>query len=490
MKKGKVYIIGAGPGDEELLTLKAVKKLKECSLVMYDRLAGAGVLNYLNEDCGIYYCGKEPGCHYRTQEEINEMLVKFAEEGYIVGRIKGGDPYIFGRGGEEVLALSRKKIDFEVIPGITSFISVLNYAGIPVTHRNVAQSFHVFTGKAAENLHIDWKAAAAVGGTLVFMMAFSSLGEIANRLIENGMNEDTSCAVVMEGTTARQRKVISNLKEVYHDAVEGELHSPCIFVVGEVVKFSSTFSWYEEKPLFGRNICITRSKSQSGEMKGKLMDLGAQVTEIHSIRIKSTNDNMVEYIDRLPLYDYIVFTSVNGVNSFFELLLRKNYDVRNIKAVFAAIGPATEREIRRRGIIPEIVAEKFVAESLYDKLKNFISPGNRIFLPRSKNSRPYLSQVLKEYGCVVDECPVYETLCGDIYDPHCFDDVDTVVFTSPTTVRNMMELVGIEAIREKYIVAIGPITGKELKKNNLKYTMSETYTEDGIIKKLREKRRM
>lgn len=483
---GKVYLIGAGPGDEELITLKAVRKLKECTAVMYDRLSGTGVLKYLKDDCKIYYCGKEPGCHYKTQDQINEMLVKLAKEGHIVGRIKGGDPYIFGRGGEEALRLIKDDIEFEVIPGITSPISVLNYGGIPVTHRKIAQSFHVFTGKSAEKLNIDWNAAAHVGGTLIFLMGFESLGVIAENLIKNGMSKDTPCGVVMRGTTAKQRKVIATLSDIKERAVEAGLYSPCIIVVGDVVKFNDELNWYEKKPLFGRNICITRSKEQSAEMREKLIDLGAQVTEINSIRIEFTSENMREYLNKLPEYNYIIFTSVNGVTSFFNMLVDNNYDVRNIKGVFAAIGPATEKSLKERGIIPKIVAEKFVAESLFDKMKNFVKPGDKIFLPRSKQARPYLAEVLKEAGCLVDECYTYETVTGKLIDKSCFEDTDTVVFTSPSTVRNMIELVGLNSIKDKNVIAIGPITGKELDKNEIKYSVSDEYTTDGVINKLIE----
>lgn len=484
---GKVYLIGAGPGDEELITLKAIRKLKECTAVMYDRLSGTGVLKYLDEKCKIYYCGKEPGCHYKTQDEINEMLVQLAKEGHIVGRIKGGDPYIFGRGGEEALRLIEEDIEFEVVPGITSPISVLNYGGIPVTHRKIAQSFHVFTGKSAAKLNINWDAAAHVGGTLIFLMGFENLGVISENLVKCGMDENTPCAVVMRGTTARQRKVVSTLKDIQERAVEAGLHSPCIIVVGEVVKFNDELNWYEKKPLFGRNICITRSKEQSAEIRERLIDLGAQVTEINSIKIKFTSENMNEHLDKLPNYDYIVFTSVNGVNSFFDQLVDKDYDIRRINGTFAAIGPATEKAIKARGIIPKIVAEKFVAESLFDKMKNFVKSGDKVFLPRSKQARPYLADVLKEAGCIVDECYTYETVIGDLIDKSCFEDVDTVVFTSPTTVRNMIELVGLDSIKERNIISIGPITGKELEKNGIDYSVCSEYTTDGVINELIKK---
>ncbi|MTK11454.1 MAG: uroporphyrinogen-III C-methyltransferase [Clostridiaceae bacterium] len=483
---GKVYLIGAGPGDEELITLKAIRKLKECTAVMYDRLSGTGVLKYLNEKCKIYYCGKEPGCHYKTQDEINEMLVQLAKEGHIVGRIKGGDPYIFGRGGEEALRLIEENIEFEVVPGITSPISVLNYGGIPVTHRKIAQSFHVFTGKSAAKLNINWDAAAHVGGTLIFLMGFENLGFISGKLIESGMSEDTPCAVVMKGTTAKQKKVVGTLSDIKEKAAEAGLHSPCIIVVGEVVNFNDKLNWFEQKPLFGRNICVTRTKEQSKEIRETLIDLGAQVTEINSIAIKNTSENLDNFINKLNDYNYIVCTSVNGVNSLFDYLSDKNYDVRNIKATFTAIGPATEEAIKARGIIPEIVAEKFVAESLFDSMKKVVKPGDKIFIPRAKNARPYLVQVLKEAGCIVDECHAYETVTGSLHNKDSFDEVDTVIFTSPSTVENMIKIVGLESIKQKKVISIGPITGKALEKNDVNYEMCSEYTTKSIIDKLLE----
>lgn len=264
-----VYIIGTGPGDEDLLTIGAIRALRRCTAVLYDRLCASNVLNYLPKGCKIYYCGKTPGAHSMSQEEINELLVELAEEGHIVGRIKGGDPFIFGRGGEEILALEEANIPFEVIPGITSFISVLSYAGIPVTHRKIAQDFHVVTGKSQDESNVNYSALARENGTLIFMMGLNKLSEIVSSLIEQGKPRDTLVAVVMRGTTSKQKKVIGNLENIEDKVKEAGLISPCIIVVGEVVKFQDKFNWYERKPLFGHNICITRSKKQSQNLKNK-----------------------------------------------------------------------------------------------------------------------------------------------------------------------------------------------------------------------------
>jgi uroporphyrinogen III methyltransferase/synthase len=488
-KMGKVYLIGAGPGDEELITLKAVRALQKCTAILYDRLANESILRYLDKSCKTYYCGKEPGCHYKTQDEINDMLVSLAKEGHIVGRIKGGDPYVFGRGGEEALRLIEEGIEFETIPGITSAISVLNYAGIPATHRKIAQSFHVYTGKSAEKLNINWEAAVSTGGTLIFLMGLENLKNIADNLIENGMDREMPCAVIMRGTTSKQKKVVGTLSTIVDKVMEADLKSPCIIVVGEVVEFNDKINWFESKPLFGLNVCVTRSKDQSTEIREKLLDLGAQVTEINTLKIINTNYNLKSYIDKLSHYDYIVLTSVNGVNAFFDYLKDVEYDIRNIKAQFAAIGPVTYNAIKNRGIIPKMVADEFVAESLFEKMKSYIKVGDKILLPRSKNSRPYLYEVLTASGCIVDEVPIYEVVEGDIISKDIIDEVDVVLFTSPSTVRNLLSMVGLEKIKDKTCISIGPITKKELDKNNILSIVCDEYTTDGIIKKLQEVRR-
>ena len=334
---GKVYIIGTGPGDEELLTVKSVKVLEKCTAVLYDRLVSNNILNYLNENCEIYYCGKEPGSHYRSQDEINDMIVKLAKEGHTVGRIKGGDPYVFGRGGEEVLALQKENIEFEVIPGVTSPIAVLNYAGIPITQRGISQGFHIITGMTSAGENINWKALSKETGTLVFMMGLENIERIMSNLIENGKSKDTPAAVVMRGTSSKQKKIVGTVADICIKSREAQLKSPCIIVVGEVVELNDKLSWYEKKPLFGANICVTRSREQASNLRNKLMDLGAEVTEINSIKIKPTMENLNAIKSKIDKYDHIILTSVNGVNMFFDYLIKEKYDIRNIIASFSVI---------------------------------------------------------------------------------------------------------------------------------------------------------
>ncbi|NEU05167.1 uroporphyrinogen-III C-methyltransferase [Clostridium senegalense] len=482
----KVYLIGAGPGHEELITLRAVNVLKNCSAIMYDRLCGESFLKYVNSDAKIYYCGKEPGCHYKTQEEINDMIVSLAKKGHTVGRVKGGDPYIFGRGGEEALRLLEEDIEFEVVPGVTSPISVLNYGGIPVTHRGIARGFHIFTAKSKDNMDLDFPVISKLKGTLIFMMGFEKLGLITNNLIENGMDKNTPCAVVMRGTTSKQKKAVGTLENIKEKALENGLANPSIIVVGDVVKFHDKLNWFEKKPLFGKNICITRTKNQSREIREKLVDLGGEVTEINSIKIKPTSEKLTPYIEKLSHYDYVVITSANAANIFFNYLIEKEIDIRNIKAKFITIGPASDKAIRKFGVVPILCAKEYVAENLFEHMKEFIKENDKILLPRSKKARTFLVEALESKGCIVDECHIYEPELGDAVGLNRFKECDVVVFTSPSTVINMIELVSIEEIRNKTVLSIGPITSVELNKNNIEHIVCDKSSNDGMIDKLIE----
>ena len=480
----KVYIIGTGPGDEELLTLKAVRVLKECTAVLYDRLVSNNVLNYLNENCEIYYCGKEPGAHSKTQDEINELIVDLAKKGHIVGRIKGGDPYVFGRGGEEVLALANENISFEVIPGVTSPIAVLNYAGIPITHRGIAQSFHIITGKSAQDLNVNFKALAMEEGTLVFMMGLSNLDNIVRELVANGKDLSTPCGVIMRGTSAKQKKVIGTLDDISQKVKDAKLQSPCIIVVGEVVNLNESLSWYENKPLFGKNICVTRSKKQCANLKSKLVELGAEVTSFNSIEIKSCVNNLEKYINKLEDYDHMVFTSVNSVEIFFDYLIEKDYDIRRIKAKISAVGNATEKALNKRGIVCFAKAKEFIGEGLVSILKPHLKENEKLLLPCSAKSREYIYDELTKNGIDVDKVYIYDTVCGSVANKRAFDEVDIVFFTSPSTVKNMVDMLGVEEIKKKKVIAIGPKTNEPLEELGIKASVCKEHSENGFLKEI------
>lgn len=479
-----VYIIGTGPGDEELLTLKAIKALKRCTVVLYDRLISNNILNYLNENCQVYYCGKEPGNHYKTQDEINKMIIKLAKDGHVVGRIKGGDPYVFGRGGEEALALVKQGIEFQVIPGVTSPISVLNYAGIPITHRNIAQSFHIITGMTGGASNVNYKALSQENGTLIFMMGLSNLTSIVKNLINNGKDLNTKVAVIMHGTTAKQKKVEGTLKDIVKKVELAALTSPCIIVIGEVVKFSKELSWYEKLPLFGVNICITRSRKQSVSLKEKLTDLGAEVTEFNSIKIQDTSYDLEGFLDRFKEYKHIIFTSTNGVNIFFDYLLKKQYDIRNIIADFYVIGNGTAKALMNRGIIPKVVAKEFCSDNLLYDIKKCVKPGERLLYLSSAKTQNNISQELSNSGLIVDNIHIYDTVCGKVLNINSFEKVDVVFFTSSSTVKNMINLVGIDKLKEKKVIAIGPVTLKELENNNIKAIMCKKHSEEGFLEEI------
>ena len=482
----KVYIIGTGPGDEELLTLKAVDTLKKCTAVLYDRLVSNNILNYLNEDCKIFYCGKEPGAHYKTQEEINESLVKLAKEGHIVGRIKGGDPYVFGRGGEEVLELINENIEFEVIPGVTSPISVLNYAGIPITQRGMSQSFHIITGMTAGVLNINWEAIAKEKGTLVFMMGLNNLGAIIENLLKYGKDENTKVAVIMRGTSSKQKKVVGTIKDIEKKVEEAKLQSPCIIVMGEVVSLNDKLNWYEKKPLFGLNICVTRSREQSSNLKKRLRELGSEVTEINSIKIKPTKENLNEVKDKLSDYDHIILTSVNGVNIFFDYIIENKIDLRTIKAKFSVVGKATRKALEKRGIQAFVMGREFVGEGLFKALEPHLRSEEKVLIPCSSGSREYLKDEIEKLGLVVDRVHTYNIVCGEVKNKKAFEEVDFILYTSPSTVNNMITLFGVDKIKEKHNIAIGPQTYKTLKENSIEAHMCKKHSEDGFLDEILE----
>lgn len=482
----KAYIIGTGPGDEELLTLKAVRALGECTAVLYDKLVSGNVLNYLNDECEVYYCGKVPGHHYKSQDEINEMIVDLAKKGHIVGRVKGGDPYVFGRGGEEVLALEENNIEFEVIPGVTSPIAVLNYAGIPITQRGIAQSFHVVTGMTAQDEKINWNALANEKGTLVFMMGLGNLPKIISNLTANGKDVKTPAAIVMRGTSSKQKKVVGTIENIEQIAIENNISSPCIIVFGDVVNLQSKLAWYDKKPLFGKNICITRSKEQAGNLKLRLKEMGAEVTEINSIRIESTKENLISYKDKIKDYDHILFTSVNTVNVFFDFLIESRFDLRDLKAKLYAVGCGTEKAMAKRGVLSFITSKEFTSKALFEEIKKEIKENEKVLLPCSNLTDDFLEENINELKSKIDRVNVYNNTIGKARNKKAFSDVDIVLYTSPSTVNNMVKMLGVDKLKSKKSIAIGPKTGKALESYDIGYIMCDEHSEEGFLKKIVE----
>lgn len=475
-----VYLVGVGPGDEELLTLKAINTIKRADVILYDRLINPNILRYANSQAELVYCGKESGKHYKTQQEINDLIVKYSKEGKVVARLKGGDPYVFGRGGEEALRLVEEGIDFEVVSGITSAIAALNYAGIPITHRGVAQSFHVVTGKSANDLNVNYKALSKEEGTLVFLMGIEEIENIVKKLIENGKDEATPCAVIHMGTTKNQMVCIDILKNIAIKIKEEDIKSPSIIVVGDVVNLRDKLNWYEKKPLFGKRICITRPKNRAYEIKNKILELGGEVFELPTIKINQIKDFGKDTFNRLSEYSYVIFTSVNGVEIFFNELIENGIDIRNLKGQVISIGPKTNNELKKRGIMA-ICADEYTQEGIYEKIKNIIKTGDKILIPRAKGARKFLVDELEMLGAIVDEVYVYESIYEEKYE---LVDCDIYVFTSTSTVNGFIELYGVNHLNGKKVIAIGPITAQTLKENGIDSIVAEEYTVDGILDKI------
>ena len=367
--KGKVYLVGAGPGDIGLLTIKGLRCLKKAEVVVYDFHLNAQVLNYINHNAEFIYAGKRGGHHTLTQDEINAILVEKAKEGKNICRLKGGDPFIFGRGGEEAEALSREGIEFEVVPGVSSSVAAPAYAGIPLTHRLVSSSFAVIPGYedvTKKESTIDWSKISTGVGTLVFLMGVKNIDVITEKLIENGRSPDTPVAVIRWGTRSDQKTVIGTLKNIVEQVKEKHIKPPAVMVVGDVVKLRDSLKWYEKKPMFGYRILVTREHMEGFEL---LEELGAEIIEFPTIEIvpPETYDELDLSIDKINTYNWIIFTSRNGVKYFFKRYFEKNKDIRDLKGIhICAIGIRTAQEIQKYGMKVDLVPEEFRAEGLIE----------------------------------------------------------------------------------------------------------------------------
>jgi uroporphyrinogen III methyltransferase/synthase len=496
MRTGKVYLVGAGPGELDLITVKGMECLKLADVVLCDYLANEDLLEFAKKDAEIIHVGKREGKHTLAQDEINRLLVKKAKTGNLVVRLKGGDPFIFGRGGEEAEELVKAGIPFEIVPGVTSAIAVPAYAGIPLTHRDYSSSVAFVTGHEDPRKRestIDWKRLSTGVGTVVVLMGTRKLSYIVENLIKHGRKAATPAALIRLGTTPGQRTLVAPLKHIPHLAEEEGFSPPAVFVVGDVVKLRKSLNWFETKPLFGKVVVVTRARGQASEFAYSLENLGAHCIQCPTIKITSP-DNWKEVdasIAHLKEYDWIIFTSVNGVQYFLERLTAKGRDLRDLKGnKICAIGPATSESLEELGLKLDFVPKEYVAEAVVKGLKRRGISGKKILIPRAKVAREVLPEQLRTLRASVDVVTVYKTVKPRGVGKELkklFEDkaIDLITFTSSSTVKNFVGL--FEKARLKrwldgvIIACIGPITRDTAEKLGIKvHIMPKEYTIPGL----------
>jgi uroporphyrinogen III methyltransferase/synthase len=499
--KGKVYLVGAGPGDIGLLTVKGLKCLQKAEVVVYDFHLNAQVLNYISHDAEFIYVGKRGGHHTMTQDEINDVLVEKAEEGKVICRLKGGDPFVFGRGGEEAEVLAKRGIQFEVVPGVSSAIAAPAYAGIPLTHRLYSSSFAVIPGyedTTKEESAIDWAKLATGVGTLVVLMAVKNLDMLVEKLIRNGKSPETPVAVVRWGTRPDQKTIVSTLRDIVSDVKGHEIKPPAVVVIGEVVKLRDTLKWYEDKPMFGQRILVTREHSTGFE---PLEELGAEVLEFPTIEIAppETYDDLDSAIAQIHLYTWIVFTSGNGVRYFLKRFFEKERDIRDLKGIrICAIGTKTAAEVKKYGMRVDLVPEEFRAEGLIEAftppnpplakggdggvdskartLHSELLKGMKFLLPRAETAREIFPEKVRELGGEIDVPVTYRTVKPEIHGRRLKrflkeGRITIATFTSAATFNNFVDIIGSDAfdlLKGVSIAVIGPVTARAVEKAGLK----------------------
>lgn len=491
--KGIVHLVGAGPGDVGLLTLRGAELLARADVVVYDALVNRDLLRLARTDAEIIYAGKRSRDHAIPQLELNQLLVGKAREGKIVVRLKGGDPYIFGRGGEEALELAEAKIPFEVVPGISSITAAPNYAGIPLTHRDHASKLTVITGH--EDSPVDWNAVAKTEGTKVIVMGTEQIPAIAKKLVAAGMTATTPIAMVSWGTTGRQQSIAATLGTIAAAVARTKIAPPTVAVIGEVVNLRSKLNWFESRPLFGQRIVVTRSRSQAGKLSKLLLERSAEVLEIPTIKIAEPTDKqyVADVLLELNSYDWLVFTSVNGVTTFFDYFFKAFKDMRDIGgARIAAVGPATAAKIREYYLQVDLMPDEAAAAKVADAFNKFQTVENlKILLLRAEVANRELPQKLSELGAIVDDIATYKTL------PETDDrtgaaaslleaGADWIVFTSSSTVENCHARFNLPELLKKFprikLASIGPETSKTIKALGLKPAIeAKEHTVEGLV---------
>ena len=496
---GKVYLIGGGPGDPGLLTLRGREALSRADVVVYDFLANEALLEHTREEAEIVFLGGRGGAATRAQEKINALMIARAREGKTVARLKGGDPFVFGRGGEEALALAEAGVRFEIIPGVTSAFGVPLYAGIPVTHRDLASSVFVVTGHESAGKDasgIDWASLAPDKGTLIFLMGTANLPAITKGLVANGRAPKTPAALIRWGTRAAQQTITAPLSEIADAAIGAGIKPPTILVVGEVVGLRDTLRWFERKPLFGKRVLVTRARSQAAALADLLKEDGAEVVSFPVIAFREPEDTgpLDEAIGAIGRYDGALFTSVNAVDRFFMRALDQGCDARALAGkIVCAIGAETASALRRYGVRADVVPERFVAEALAEALAARVDlAGKRFLLPRAREAREALPEALAAAGARCDVVEAYRTVPVEGGATRLAallegGEIDVLSFTSSSTVTNFLSLLPAgeaeDLIRGKVIACIGPITARTALDAGLKADIvAGTHTVAGLAR--------
>ncbi len=481
-KIGKVYLVGAGPGDPGLLTLRGKELLSKAQVIIYDRLASPRIMEFANPKAEKIYVGKRVGKHVANQHEINELIVKKAIEGNVVVRLKGGDPFIFGRGGEEAQILSRHNIPFEIVPGVTSAIAVPAYAGIPLTHRSYTASVAFITGHRRfdqSEAPVDWEGLAKGVGTLVFLMGMTNLPNITSNLIKFGRSPDTPVAVIRWGTTPLQESITGTLSDIAQKVKEANFKPPAIIVVGDVCKVRDDINWFEKNPLLGKKVLVTRTRQQASELVKLLERKGAGCIECPTIEVKQVEDLSIidKAISQLDHFDWIIFSSPNAVKFFFLRIDQLGKDIRILgRAKIAVVGASTGKALKKHHINVDIVPEDFRAEGLLDAFSKIDLSNAKVLIPRAVVAREILPKGLSEMGAEVLVAPCYETVPPEVA-PQTLElleeeDIDVVTFTSSSTVKNFFKTIPENIIKKiiskAKIACIGPVTAKMAEKMGLK----------------------
>ncbi|MFI3313199.1 MAG: uroporphyrinogen-III C-methyltransferase [Eubacteriales bacterium] len=484
---GSVTLVGAGPTDVGLLTLKAKAAIESAEVLVYDALVGDAILALAPSTATCINVGKRASNHIKTQSETNQILLERALAGKKVVRLKGGDPFLFGRGGEELELLAQHNVPFQVIPGITSAISVPAYNGIPVTHRDFCSSLHIITAhmRAGKELDLDYDALVRLKGTLVFLMGVTAMPYLCAGLEKAGMSPDMPAAVLHRGTSSLQKRVVATIGTLTQAAKDME--APSIIVVGKVCALSEQFAWAEKLPLFGKKFLVTRPKERQSVLCAKLRDLGAEVVELPTIEIVDPVDITPVHtaMKSLSTYQWMVLTSPSGVTRFFAEMKSLKLDVRQLFGVkIAALGKGTGLELEKYGILADLIPPTYDAETLGDALGVLLNMGDRVFLPRAKQGNPILTEKLVKAGAIVDDLPLYDIAhtAHPILEPATLlQDNTYAIFTSASTVRGFVDSAKMDDYSPVKALCIGNQTAEEAQKHNMQITTAKSATIDSLV---------